>query len=309
MQQFKNILVAVDLSCGDHLVSSDLSPPTLEAIERAQWLAKLNSARLTLLGVLDVSPASQRIIEKASEDRTVLTEANEALDTLVAAARAENIQASAQIRFGKSWVEIIRQAIENDADLVVAGTRHLGSVQGALLGSTGIKLLRKCPIPVWITQPQAAADIKSILVAHCLRSVGNAAMELASFLAEHHNAQLHVLHSLEFPEIHSPYPESVPAERAAQFRSNAENHIESQIANYSFALPPRVHISSDPPDFAVLNYLKEHEIELIVMGTVARTGIAGFITGNTAERLLPQIPCSILAVKPKGFVSPVAVAR
>jgi len=42
------------------------------------------------------------------------------------------------------------------------------------------------------------------------------------------------------------------------------------------------------------------------MGTVARTGIKGLIIGNTAEVILNGIQCSVLAVKPDGFVSPLA---
>ena len=41
------------------------------------------------------------------------------------------------------------------------------------------------------------------------------------------------------------------------------------------------------------------------MRPIPRTRIAGFLVGNTAERLLPLIPCSVLAVKPEGFVTPV----
>ena len=40
------------------------------------------------------------------------------------------------------------------------------------------------------------------------------------------------------------------------------------------------------------------------MGTMARSGIAGLLIGNTAERVLRKLPCSVLAVKPDGFVSP-----
>jgi nucleotide-binding universal stress UspA family protein len=50
---------------------------------------------------------------------------------------------------------------------------------------------------------------------------------------------------------------------------------------------------------------KRKGVELIVMGTVCRTGIAGFIIGNTAENILQQVDCSVLTVKPEGFVSPV----
>ncbi|MCZ7543179.1 MAG: universal stress protein [Anaerolineae bacterium] len=48
-----------------------------------------------------------------------------------------------------------------------------------------------------------------------------------------------------------------------------------------------------------------HKIDLIVMGTASRTGISGFLIGNTAENVLRQVNISVLAVKPEGFVSPV----
>ncbi len=43
----------------------------------------------------------------------------------------------------------------------------------------------------------------------------------------------------------------------------------------------------------------------VVMGTVARTGVAGLLVGNTAERLLDEVRCSVITLKPPGFVSPV----
>ncbi len=61
-----------------------------------------------------------------------------------------------------------------------------------------------------------------------------------------------------------------------------------------------------PPDSAIMHCIERHSVDLVVMDTVGRTGISGFITGKTAERLLPQIPCSLLAVKPPGFESPVS---
>jgi len=49
----------------------------------------------------------------------------------------------------------------------------------------------------------------------------------------------------------------------------------------------------------------ETKIDILIMGTVARTGISGFIIGNTAENILQKIDCSLLALKPQGLVSPV----
>jgi nucleotide-binding universal stress UspA family protein len=56
----------------------------------------------------------------------------------------------------------------------------------------------------------------------------------------------------------------------------------------------------------VISQVAEQErIDLIVMGTVARTGLEGYFIGNTAETVLQRVACSVLTVKPAGFVSPV----
>ncbi len=50
-------------------------------------------------------------------------------------------------------------------------------------------------------------------------------------------------------------------------------------------------------------FANENRIDLLVLGTIGRSGIAGLLMGNTAERILNKVECSVLAVKPEGFVS------
>ena len=52
-------------------------------------------------------------------------------------------------------------------------------------------------------------------------------------------------------------------------------------------------------------FTKEINADLVIMGTVDRTGIPGLFMGNTAESILNQLDCSVLAIKPQGFVTPV----
>ena len=47
------------------------------------------------------------------------------------------------------------------------------------------------------------------------------------------------------------------------------------------------------------------DTQLIVMGTVSRTGVSGLLISPTAERILGQVDCAVLAVKPDGFETPV----
>ncbi|MBV8313231.1 MAG: universal stress protein, partial [Planctomycetaceae bacterium] len=51
--------------------------------------------------------------------------------------------------------------------------------------------------------------------------------------------------------------------------------------------------------------VREFNIDLLVMGTVGRTSAPGVMIGSTAERLFPEVTCSVLAVKPPDFRCPI----
>ncbi len=60
---------------------------------------------------------------------------------------------------------------------------------------------------------------------------------------------------------------------------------------------------------SVLDMIRERNINLVVMATHGRGGVAGMLLGNTAERLLPDLPCSLLVIKPDDFVSPITAPK
>jgi nucleotide-binding universal stress UspA family protein len=70
--------------------------------------------------------------------------------------------------------------------------------------------------------------------------------------------------------------------------------------------PDRIHFPHGNPSEQIHRVRSEIGADLIVLGTVCRTGIAGFLIGNTAEQLLSWLDCSVLTLKPEGFQSPVA---
>jgi len=49
------------------------------------------------------------------------------------------------------------------------------------------------------------------------------------------------------------------------------------------------------------------KVDLMVMDTLSHTGISGFFMGNTAETIPNQLNCSLLAIKPPGFISPITL--
>jgi nucleotide-binding universal stress UspA family protein len=54
--------------------------------------------------------------------------------------------------------------------------------------------------------------------------------------------------------------------------------------------------------------IRDLGVDVVVMGSVARSGIPGFLIGNKAEKILTTINCTVLTVKPDGFVSPITLS-
>jgi universal stress protein E len=85
-----------------------------------------------------------------------------------------------------------------------------------------------------------------------------------------------------------------------------KKRLEELLSEYDLgSLPHEVHLLQGQPAVAISELAEKENIDLIVMGTVCRTGVPGFLIGNTAETLLQLVDCSVLTVKPPGFVSPV----
>lgn len=304
MKRFKNILVGVDLSERGKLVADTLPEASAEAIDQALWLAKLNEARVTFLYCFEVPDGVRTLILEGAGEPPVLEQAQHALEVVVQQASRQRVDASCEIAFGKGWVELIRRVLSRPHDLVVVGTRDRPAISRALFGSTNMKLLRKCPCPVWVTKPAEQPTIRSVLVAHDLTPVGTLALRLGASMSALRSAKLHVLHAIEHAEYDWMLPSSILATTARDRRNAAHAQIDAELTEFQLASAPTVTVTDTDPSAAILRYLNDAPVDLLVMGTVARAGVEGVITGNTAERLLPNIPCSVLAVKPTDFVSP-----
>jgi nucleotide-binding universal stress UspA family protein len=91
-------------------------------------------------------------------------------------------------------------------------------------------------------------------------------------------------------------------------RTDHANALSAVLADGRYADAPwQVHLEHGPADDVIPRMVRRYDIDLLVMGTIARSGIDGVVIGNTAERILDQVRCSVLAVKPEGFVSPIRV--
>jgi universal stress protein E len=318
MQPFQNILVGVDLTRCPRLDIHALAPEAREVIDHAVWLAKVNGAKLLFFAALDISPDALRHLQEEEHThvrRTVEELANRGLAELVRQAGLQGVAARARLVLGTAWLEIIRQVLRGRHDLIVVGTRDRTGLSRMLFGSTAIKLMRRCPCPVWVTKPGHGGRPLHTLIAVGLRP-GGRALEAGLAVGGHMRQPVHVLHVYEYPLDYlwgTAYPDRETREYHDRVRAGAENALNEELRRADPAaagVHVQVHLVEGlgVPDVAIQNFIQEHSIDLLVMGTLGRAGMEGVLIGNTAERLLPEVDCSVLAVKPVGFVSPVKLA-
>lgn len=293
------------------------------AFERALRLSERTGASLTVLGVADEPPAGLlRMIASlgvAPEAAVAEPEIREYVEGLAAAARKRGSPADAEVLRGSAGLAIIRKVLHQGCDLLIKAPRPASSSGSPLFGHIDRQLIRKCPCPVWIDRPSAAKRILAAVdpapfqgapdVDAEREELNVAILELASLIARLEGAELEVLHAWSFGMERSLQSRAgLPGEAVARLgetvRSKHERALSALLEPYRSEIG-RVHLLKGDPAREIGLLASNRSFDVIAMGTVCRTGVAGMLIGNTAEAVLDQVSCSLLTLKPSRFVSPV----
>ncbi len=313
MRNFQNILLVIEPGIDNQ-----------SAIDRAFELATSNRAALSLIGVVEEAPL---LVHKAPDLlATLVAERTQELQTV---ATQWSGDANVSVPVGRPFLEVIRHVIQNGHDLVIK-SQASGHNRFHTLGSMDMHILRKCPCPVWVVRSEGGGSCRRILAAVDVENDGEEAaalarrvLEIATSLAKAEGSQLHVLHawSLAYEEVLRSPRSGMPQLEVDRMEAEEEQlrtkKLEALVGDILAAdtsgpgKPDRnldLVVRKGNPNDVIPDLVRESGIELVVMGTVGRTGIPGFFIGNTAEEVLGEIDCSVLAIKPPGFESPVTLS-
>lgn len=296
---------------------------------RAVTLARNHQCRLTFcvaqepLTAADRFPIMRLFAERLDENL------NERLAALQSAHGAQGT-VDTRIFWGTPWLEIVRHVIRDGIDLLMKSAEG-GPRKRQLLGTNDLHLLRKCPCPVWIVKPGQTTKFGRVIAGVDLNdgrlgvtdpvreALNTEVMAMAAAVATAEFAELHVAHAWEAPFESAlrtgfarrpeaeviQYVEQVRHERSVAM-SQAIDALRLRIGEEAYKfLQPRCHLVKGPARTRIPTLARRLGADLLVMGTVGRTGIAGMVIGNTAEAILREIDIAVLAIKPAGFVSPV----
>ncbi len=313
------------------LYVAESSVPQESCLARAVSLAQNNQASLTVIDVMppvttgiDLSPGgpiSSRL------QPALVEEHRKAMQSLTEKHRQE-LDIQVEVAVGIEFLEVIYAVLRNGYDLVIKAAENPSWID-RLFGSNDMHLLRKCPCPVWLMKSGEKTNYECIVAAidydpvdpgKLEAGLNQQILELSTSLALSDFAELHLVHAWDVPEaefvrlwVDKP-DESVDSliegekQRQQNGMSGIQDKLQAMLGQESYDhLAPRAHLVKGNPSEAIPKLASQLNADLVVMGTIMRTGIPGLIIGNTSEAILDQLKCSVLAVKPPGFVSPVTV--
>jgi universal stress protein A len=150
-----------------------------------------------------------------------------------------------------------------------------------------------------------------ILVPTDFSDFSRPAMQYGCAMAARFGAELHLLHVVPDPAMLVPEAaafsvETMQAQSESLVRSALETLQKLPPDNWENEKPVVREVRVGAAFMEIIDYARDNEIDLIVIGTHGRSGLMHVLMGSVAERIVRKAPCPVLTVKPEGhqFVMP-----
>jgi nucleotide-binding universal stress UspA family protein len=285
------------------LIAADFDGSSKRALEvSAEWAKRLGGRRIDLAHVVTTADYGVRYPGTLSEvERRLCGDAEAELSRLRSAhfpGIDGDVTARSDISAGLAIADI---ATERNVDLCVVGTHGRTGMKRMMMGSVAERVARRTPCDVLIIPQEQEKDThvgRNILFASDFSPASELAGDTAAALVDLFDSPLHMLHVVNptqgvLPGSKDLYPESEETRRQMVDRLDT-------LRAQKFAGDDRVVtevVIDRSPAAAICRYAERESIDLIVVGTHGRTGLARLLIGSVAERVVRHAPCAILVVR------------
>jgi nucleotide-binding universal stress UspA family protein len=210
-------------------------------------------------------------------------------------------------REGTVAAEIIKEAGETGADLIVIGSHGAGGFERLMLGSVTEKVLRKAPCPVLTVPGRGAGEMhephvtfKTIVCGVDFSGASRRALDYALSLAQEAAGRLVLAHVIENADV--AYLPSVAlrfdaAEYVKALEADALERLAALIPDSARVwCAPELAIGCGKAYAELLRIARERGAELLVLGTQGRGALDAMLFGSTAAHAVRDAACPVLTV-------------
>jgi nucleotide-binding universal stress UspA family protein len=286
----------------------DFSEPSRSALCYAAAIANHFGARLVVLSVDDplLAVAAASAGQEPSLANATLRELKRFCRDTVTDLETGPKKVELKVRTGKPATEILSEARELHADVIVMSSHGRSGMRKMFFGSTTERVLRETSVPVFIT-PDAkppvaslsaiATHINRILTPIDLTPTSGHQLTVAAGLAEALSVPLIVTHVLE--PIFVPYTLRVlmPGAEAAR-RADAEEQVRHITASHASHVQVEPIVVTGDPSEEIITLVEARQANLIVLG-LHSSGVFGPRMGSVTYRVLCRTDALVLALPPR----------
>jgi nucleotide-binding universal stress UspA family protein len=272
------------------LVPLDGSPLAERALPYAKALAAAFRAPLVLAMAIDSPRTTFRLRPGAADD--------EAMHQLRAGADAylrgivekSGVAAEPVLREGEAAAEITALAAERGARMIVMTTHGRSGPSRWLRGSTAGGVMRDAPVPVVAIGPEvpaAAGDVAISRIAVPLDGspAGELALAPAHELAQACGAKVVLVRAMSPAAM--VYPEFMPPHYVTDLDREIDASVNAYLAEQAKEIDAaETRALLGPTADVLIDFVSKAEIDMVVMTTHGRSGIARAALGSVADRML-----------------------
>lgn len=306
MNPIRNILVIVD--------------PTRKqqpAVSKGALLAERFAARLDLF-VCDTKAARNvRMAEQLRESpqASLQEELPKWLESIAAPLRQRGIDVTTEVLVADPLHTALVERVKHTcAELVIKDTHHHTVAQRTFLTNTDWELIRGCPVPLllvkssrWSPTYRIGAAVDPGHLDDKPRLLDRCILEEAARLTQALGGELHVIHACVPAAMIAaaavsvpPLIVDIPDEALAAERQEKLKEITALTSDYRFPAQD-IHLQTGGVNEVLCGLARQHEIDIMAIGALARSGLKRIMIGSTAETVLEQLPCDLLVVKSPNF--------
>lgn len=299
------------------LVALDNEHPEQPAFDRAFELAKTLKADITILGCCYEAycddSSSLEIETKHKIKSALINKTQKWLDTFAHEAEIKGIEISTEVHWQKDIYNAVMISMNtNNFDLVLKGAKEHYGIVDRIFTHSDWNLLRHCPAPVLLVKSAKPWDRKRILASidatahnegHKL--INENILDFSEYLSDQLSSELHIVNSYPMVALAFAMVPEVTAPDDLQGYISRQHSDECEKYAHKYNIKEdRIHIKEGDPDDVLEVMAQDLDVDLVVIGSIAREGISGVLLGNTAERIINRIQCDILVIKPLDGVDP-----
>lgn len=264
---------------GNVLVAVDFSASSAAVIERAVRLPITPGSSITLFHV--IQEGFVPVVDATEEAQRGLAAAAARISALAAA----GVEVFTALGHGAPFVEIIRRARDERVELVVVGRHGQRTFADALIGSTAERIFRKGDLPTLIVGGAPAEAYRRPMVAVDLSDTSRRALELTLRVVDPQAEPIEVVHSWNVAAAGDP------EERDGTALAKFLEQFGDVAASW--------HVTVRPGDAraVILAEAARRKVDLLVLGTRGRSGIAHLLVGSVAEAVVRAATCDVLVAR------------